>query len=234
MTFIRTSIVLPCYNEKENLKVLIPQIHQYLQQDSTEIIIVDDSSTDGTAQYFEEIKLKNVTIINRLGKKKSLGASVGDGIQKSQGEIIVIMDSDLNHRPSELPIFIENMKFFDCVVASRFVYGGNMSSKFRQISSWLFNIGTRILTKTLITDSLFGYLSIKRKLIKTIKIEDVFYGHGDYCIRLLYYFQKQRVTILQIPGVLGDRLYGTKNKKLFTTLIKYLGAVFNLMIKRDK
>lgn len=229
---IKHSIILPCYNEKENLKALIPQIHQYVPKDSTEIVIVDDSSADGTVQYFEAIISKNVKIVDRSGKQRSLGASIKDGIQNSEGEIIIIMDSDFNHRPSDLPILIENMKFFDCVVASRFVYGGTMGSRFRHISSWGFNIVTRILTNTRITDSLFGYISIKRKLINTIKLEDVFYGYGDYCIRLLYYLQKQRVTILQIPGVLGDRLYGTQNKKLFSTLVKYLIAVFQLIVKK--
>src|SRR5690606_8627688 len=95
----------------------------------------------------------------------SLALSIRHGIEHSTGNIIVVMDSDFNHRPEYLPILIENMKYYDCVSASRFVYGGDMGNRFRHISSWLFNIFTRIVTRTFITDSLFGYFSIRRDVL---------------------------------------------------------------------
>jgi dolichol-phosphate mannosyltransferase len=223
------SVVLPCYNEKENILSLIKAISLELEAYEFEIVVVDDNSPDGTFDLVHTSGLPR-TIAYKRTSSPSLAESIRHGIEHSSGNIVVVMDSDFNHQPECLPVLLANMKFFDCVSASRFVYGGDMGNKFRHISSWLFNIFNRILTRTFITDSLFGYFAIKRDVLEGVDFDKVFWGYGDYCIRLMYYLQKEGVSILQIPGVLGQRLGGQGNTEMFKTLRQYTIEVLKLAL----
>lgn len=227
------SIVLPCFNEKGNIIPLIHEINEVLNEQAHEIIVVDDNSPDGTYQAVLDLALPNVNAILRT-IDPSFAKSIRAGIEGSKGDIIVIMDSDFNHEPRYLPVLIANCQFYDVVSGSRFVYGGDMGSKFRHISSWLFNIFIRILTRKLITDSLFGFLAIRREVLEQINFDAVFWGYGDYCIRLMYYLQENSCSVLQIPVVLGQRKYGEGNKKLLKTLFKYLKATLHLVFISKK
>ena len=221
------SVILPCYNEKENILPLIQAIHATLGERPHEIVVVDDNSPDGTHALVQNAGLPYVKSLQRK-ENPSLGLSIRHGIEHSTGEIVVVMDSDFNHRPEYLPILLENLKYYDCVSASRFVYGGDMGNRFRHICSWIFNIVSRILTRTFITDSLFGYFAIHRRVLNEVEFDKVFWGYGDYCIRLMYYLQKRNTTILQIPGVLGQRLGGQGNHRLVRTLMQYSIEVLKL------
>jgi len=223
------SVVLPCYNEKENILSLIKAISLELEGYNFEIVVVDDNSPDGTFDLIHTSDLPH-TVAHKRTRSPSLAESIRHGIEHSSGNIVVVMDSDFNHKPECLPVLLANIKFYDCVSASRFVYGGDMGNKFRHISSWLFNIFNRILTRTSITDSLFGYFAIKRDILDGVDFDKVFWGYGDYCIRLMYYLQKGNVSILQIPGVLGQRLGGQGNTKMLKTLRQYTTEVFKLAL----
>lgn len=222
------SIVLPCFNEKGNVIPLIHEISRILMNQAHEIIVVDDNSPDGTFQAVADLDLPQVKPILRL-KNPGFAHSIREGIEASSGAIIIIMDSDFNHEPAYLPIMIANCQFYDVVSGSRFVYGGSMSSRFRHISSWLFNIFVRIVTKRLVTDSLFGFIAIRREVLEQIDFDTVFWGYGDYCIRLMYYLQEKSFSILQIPAVLGQRKYGEGNKKLIKTFFSYFKATLHLV-----
>lgn len=227
------SIVLPCFNEKGNIIPLIHEIRDVLNNQNHEIIVVDDNSPDGTYQAVIDLNLSNVKAILRK-QDPSFAKSIRAGVEASTGDIIIIMDSDFNHEPRYLPVMISNCQFYDVVSGSRFVYGGSMGSKFRHISSWIFNIFVRILTRKLITDSLFGFIAIRREAIEQVDFDEIFWGYGDYCIRLMYYLQEKSLTILQVPVVLGQRKYGEGNKKLIKTLLKYLKATLHLVFVSKK
>lgn len=224
----KVSIILPCFNERDGILVLVKAIHEQVEKYNHEIILVDDDSPDGTFDLVVDAGLPYVRAYKRTGDP-SLGKSIRHGIEQSTGSIVIVMDSDFNHLPDVLPIMIENTKFYDCVSASRFVYGGDMRNRFRHISSWLFNIFTRIVTRTFVTDSLFGYFAINRDVLAKIDFDKVFWGYGDYCIRLMYYLQKNRASILQIPGVLGERIGGQGNQRMLKTLMQYTSEVVKLV-----
>lgn len=227
------SIILPCFNEKGNIIPLIQEIREVLANQNHEIIVVDDNSPDGTYQAVLDLGFSNVRALLRT-QDPGFAKSIRAGIDSSKGNIIVIMDSDFNHEPKYLPVMIDNCRYYNVVSGSRFVYGGNMDSRFRHLSSWTFNIFIRLLTKNLITDSLFGYFAIHRSVLEQVNYDDVFWGYGDYCIRLMYYLQKKSFSILQIPVVLGQRKYGEGNKKLLKTLFKYLKATLHLALSSKK
>jgi len=137
---MKVSIVIPTYNERLNICLLIKKIITFLKKDF-EIIVVDDNSPDKTV---EEVKKnfknkKEIKVFFRK-KEKGLGAAILFGIKKAKGEIIVGMDADFNHPPELLPKLIKETKNFDFVVASRFIKDGGMEDKIRYFFTFIRSI----------------------------------------------------------------------------------------------
>ena len=111
---MRYSIILPTFNERENLPIIFYLIDKYLTKANVdyEVVIVDDSSPDGTLQVAEKIQKsygKNrVIIVSRPGKL-GLGTAYGAGLKAAKGDRIILMDADLSHHPKFIPQMIEAM-----------------------------------------------------------------------------------------------------------------------------
>jgi len=223
----QVSIILPTYNEKDNIVSLIETIHDELRNYNHEIIVVDDNSLDGTYQAVVGLNRHCVKAILR-SEKPGLANSIRCGLENAKGSILVIMDSDFNHQPKYLPFMINALAHYECVSGSRFIYGGKMHNELRHMLSWIFNIFVRLMTGGLITDNLYGFLAIKRKVIERCNYDDIFWGYGDYCIRLMYCLQKHKVRILQIPVVNGLRTKGEANTKFFKVFCQYFKEVIKL------
>jgi dolichol-phosphate mannosyltransferase len=230
-----TSVILPCFNERGNILALIEAIHHELRSIPHEIVVVDDNSPDGTFQCVQD---KNAPYIRAFlrNHNPSLALSIRKGLEEARGDILIVMDSDFNHNPGYLTLMIKNLEFFDCVSGSRFVYGGKMDKKWRHLFSWIFNIWVRLLTGKYITDSLYGFFAIKSEVLKKLDFDKIFWGYGDYCIRLMYYLQDLNASILQFPAVNGVRMAGTGNNHFFRILIQYTKATLKLafQIKKNK
>jgi dolichol-phosphate mannosyltransferase len=224
------SIVLPTYNESVSIGELLGEIRQVLASQEYEVIVADDGSPDGTADLVEGLGDERVRVIRRSGPR-GLAVSIRDGLMETRGERIVVMDSDFNHQVSYLPILLENLKHYDCVMASRFLYGGGMQEAWRNSASWIFNLFIRIMTGGSVTDCLYGYFAIHRAKLFECDFGQVFWGYGDYCIRLFYYLQKKRVSLLQIPAQNGRRRSGQGNRRFFWVLWKYTREVVLLTMK---
>jgi len=106
-----------------------------------------------------------------------------------------------------------------------------MNSRTRHILSWVFNIFTRISTGGQITDNLYGFFAVKRDVIKRCDYGDIFWGYGDYCIRLMFYLQRDKVNILQFPVENGNRMEGKGNKAFLKTFFQYTAATLKLSLK---
>ncbi len=228
----RISVILPCYNEKENIQALVPFIHDVLKDYEHEILVVDDNSPDGT---YNSIKEKNYDYVVPVLRTTDRGfaKSIRCGIEKASGDIIVVMDSDFNHMPKYIPILIDNLKYYDCVIASRFLYLPleKHESISRIVSSWFFNLFIRIILFSKVTENLFGFYAIKKTVIQQLNFDDIFWGFGDYFIRLMFYLQKKNYTILQIPAIFGERNIGVGNKALLLRIIRYTKETFILRLK---
>lgn len=226
----KVSIVLPTYNERDTIVKLIESIHEAIIEYNHEIIVVDDNSPDGTYQAVVDTKYDYARGVLRT-EDRGFAKSIRCGVENASGEIVIIMDSDFNHQPKYLPFMIDSLKYYDCVSASRFVYGGDMGDRSRHLLSWLFNIFVRIMTRGKVTDSLYGFVAIKKEVIQKVKFDDIFWGYGDYCIRLMYYLQKKEVTILQFPAVNGKRIAGEGNSRFFKVFRQYFVEVIKLAYK---
>lgn len=226
----KVSVILPTYNEKENVLNLIKEIHKELYEFDHEILVVDDDSPDGT--YEAVVKLDHSFVTGILRKEnKGFALSIRCGIENAKGDFVIIMDSDFNHQPKYLPFMIQALDHYECVSGSRFVYGGGMNSKVRNTLSWIFNIFVRIVTGKLITDSLYGYLAIKKEILEKCDYDDIFWGYGDYCIRLMFYLQRRKVNILQFPAVNGYRKNGEGNNRFLKVFWQYFIETLKLVYK---
>ena len=125
---------------------------------------------------------------------------------------------------------IKNLEYYDCVSASRFLYGGNMNNRLRHLASWTFNVFVRVVTRKAITDSLYGYFAIRKEMIEKLSYDSIFWGYGDYCIRFMYYLQKEDACILQIPAVNGERLKGKGNSRFIKTFLQYTVETVRLVL----
>ena len=228
MEKIFVSVILPCYNESGNILPLIEAVHKELNFCKHQIVVVDDNSPDGTYKLVAEKNHEYVKAILRT-TNPSLANSIRKGIEESDGNIIVVMDSDFNHQPSYVPQLVKNLEYYDCVSASRFLYGGSMNNRLRHLASWLFNIFVRVLTRKSVTDSLYGFFAIKKIVIEKLNYDKIFWGYGDYCIRFMYYLQKQNSSILQIPAVNGERLKGDGNSRFIKVFFQYTTATLKLV-----
>jgi dolichol-phosphate mannosyltransferase len=227
---MRISVILPTYNEKEGIFCLIDAIHHELASYDHEILVVDDNSPDGTYNAVMNAGLLYASAILRT-KDRGLAKSIRRGIENATGDIFVVMDSDFNHQPLYLPFMIQSLSHYECVTASRFLYGGSMSNRTRHILSWLFNIFVRVITGGGITDSLYGYLAIKRESMEKLNYDDIFWGYGDYYIRLMYYLQLQKANILQVPAVNGERRHGQGNSTFLGVFMQYTIETLKLTFK---
>jgi dolichol-phosphate mannosyltransferase len=220
------SVILPTYNEKDHIVPLIRAIHGALKDRPHEIIIVDDQSPDGTYQALCALKDDRLKIILRTSEP-SLARSIRCGLEKARGEVFLVMDSDFDHDPKYIPFMVNMVSHYDFVCGSRFVYGGKMQGWWRALCSWLFNIFIRLATGSRLSDHLYGYFAIKRKALERCPYNKIFYGYGDYYIRLLYYLQKYQVSILQFPAVNGGRVR-SKGFNFLRIFWQYFLAVLRL------
>lgn len=221
------SVVLPTYNELSNIIPLVKAIAEVLDGRDYEILVVDDNSPDGTYQAIVDLAEPRIRGILRTSDR-GFAKSIRCGLENARGDYLVVMDSDFNHQPRYLPFMLDSLKHYECVSGSRFVYGGAMDTRRRHLLSWVFNIFSRLVTGGQITDSLYGFLAMRRELLAGLDFDKIFFGYGDYCIRLMYYLQQDRREVLQFPAVNGRRLAGTGNTHLFRVGILYTKAVLRL------
>jgi len=229
----KVSVILPTYNEAGNIVPLIDAIHSEIKDYEHEIIVVDDNSPDGTYQIVLDLGYPFAKAICRTSDP-GFAKSIRYGLENAKGNLFVIMDSDFNHQPKYVLFMIQALSFYDCVIGSRFLYGGRGLNNKRHLLSWSFNIFLRLITDGAITDSLYGFVAIRREVIERCNYEDIFWGFGDYCIRLIYYIQKNNDTILQVPMIDGMRRAGRANRLSLRVVIQYTVTVIKLVLEEGR
>ena len=227
------SIILPTYNEKGNIIILVNKIIKILKNyKKKEIIIVDDSSPDSTYNIAKKkfSKKKFIKIFSRKNEL-GLGKAIGYGISKSKGHLIVVMDTDLTHNPKLIPKLINYSKEYDLVSGSRFAKGGSMYSFFHYSCSLIFNFFLRILLNSKLKDNLGGYFCIKRRVLNKLNFKKIFYGYGEYYFRLIFFLIRNKSKIIEIPTHYGERNQGESKSNFFALLFKYSLEAVILKIK---
>lgn len=228
------SLILPAHNERLNLQPLIDEVKDVLQDKDLEIIVVDDQSNDGTARELKRCLVPGLRVVE-TERRLGLGRSIGLGIKQAVGDLVIVMDSDFNHQPKYLPFMVQSLDIYDAAFASRFYPGGGMDSFWRHHMSRIFNLFTQITLGGQFKDHSYGFFIIRRSVLNKLPFKDIFWGYGDYCVRLIYYLQQETDSILQFPAINGIRRFGEGNLRLVQTFFDYVMAVlrFSKKVRRQ-
>ena len=230
---MKASIILPTYNEKDNIVELIEAIFDALPPPAEfEVVVVDDNSPDGTAEAVRQNFGGNgrVKLFVRT-EERGLATAIRYGAERSKGEVLVFMDTDFNHDPTILPQMVKFLEYYDIIIGSRFVMAGGMEDRFRQFSSRIYNYAIRILFRTPIHDNLSGFFSIYRDKLMLMDLDQIYYGYGDYFIRLLMVAHKRGYNMLEIPVFYRLRMHGHSKTQFISILTKYTMALITLRLK---
>lgn len=233
---MKYSIILPCYNEKNNIIPLINDILSSFEDLShVEIIVVDDNSPDGTADFVNETFQHSSQIKTFVRhQNRGLAFSIRDGIEKSSGNIILVMDTDFNHQPKYCHLLCNILEspLVDIAVGSRFLCGGASTNYFRYFLSRVYNTFINIFVHSRMTDNLTGFFAIKREKLLQLDFDSIFWGYGDYYFRLLYQTQKMQYYHVQVPIQYGKRQAGQSKTHFFSIFMKYTREVIMLFLRR--
>ena len=233
---MKVSIILPTYNEAENIVDLINLIFNNIPPVwDFEIIVVDDNSPDGTYQVVQDSFKDNDAVISVLRTTdRGFAKSIRAGIENARGDQVLIMDTDLTHDPIEIPKMLHVGQIYDVVSGSRFCQGGNMESMSHYLMSLVYNWMLRIILRTQIQDNLGGYFTISLQNLKRLPFDKIFYGYGEYFFRLLHYAQKSGMTLVEVPAQYKTRQKGKSKSKFFKMLFSYLSAALKLVLRDSK
>lgn len=233
------SIILPCLDELENLKILIKKLFKIFKKKKIQINIIDDSNNDKTKKFFEKNKYKYISYVQR-NQPKNLGKSVLLGIKLSKYNNIIVMDSDFNHNPSDIKKILQILKKKSptIICGSRFFKNGYGNNFYRHWSSLIYCKILNIIIDTNISDLLSGFFYLKKQEINEIpdKIKkEIFNGYGEYYLKLLICFYKRKKKITYFPIIYGKRKFGISKSNFFKMLFAYLyhAIVFNRFYIRN-
>ena len=235
---MKLAIVIPTYNEAETIPSLISELFEKIKQlvEKLDILIIDDSSPDGTADIVRELgtKYEKITVIQRP-KKMGLGAAYKEGfrhvLEKLDSELVLQMDADHSHQPSEIPNMLEKIKNFDFLVASRHVEGSDVVGWGigRKATHSIAGAIARICAKIEIKDSTSGFRMFKKKTLEKIDFEKIRSDGFAFQIEVLYQLKQLGMKGLEVPTVFVNRTEGSSKMgssemmQFITMCISYIG-----------
>lgn len=198
--------------------------------------MVDDSSPDGTADEVKKLIAKKLPVKLIIRKKvHGLASAILTGIYQAKGEIIVLMDTDFNHRPEDIPRLIKPivLKRADLVIGSRYIPGCGMhaseASRWQYyLSRWGNYVVNRVWLNLPVHESLSGFVAVRKSVLDKLPLDKIFYGYGEYCIRLLNYCQKNKFVLQEIPVMYGLRKYGVSKSSLKRMVYFYAKTAWEL------
>jgi dolichol-phosphate mannosyltransferase len=202
------TILVPTYNERKNILILVNEIRCVIGQElQYEILFIDDS-TDDTPQVLDTLskRFSQVRYIHR-DNARGLASAVVEGFRFSTGTYIIVMDADLQHPPSLIPLILERLRTADIVIPSRFINGGSDGglNALRKFVSWTARMIGRWSIKRLrnISDCTSGYFGLHRKVIENVKLEPI-----GWKILMEVLVKGNHRTVHEIPYMFAARSMG--------------------------
>lgn len=205
-------VVIPTYNERENLEPIIKRLHAALPTAHT--LVVDDGSPDGTGELADKLAASDerVHVLHRKEKAGLGGAYVAGfrwGIERNYA-VLVEMDADGSHAPEDLPRMLDALTDADLVIGSRYVPGGKVVNwpKQRWILSWGANLYSRLALGAKVKDITAGFRAYRREVLEKIKLGNV--ASQGYCfqIDLAWRTIEAGFTVVEVPITFTERAIG--------------------------
>ena len=218
---MKTLIIIPTYNEYENLQPLLRSIFSYVPH--TDILIVDDNSPDGTGELADQLHKvdSRIRVLHRSGKL-GLGTAYVAGFKYaiSNGyDAAFEMDADFSHDPQYLPNFLQAIENADLVIGSRYIPGGATPnwSLTRRFISGCGNIFARFMLGIPVHDCTAGYRCYRREVLESIDLDSIQSQGYAFQVELAYRVMKQGFVIVETPIVFLDRRVG--KSKMSRTIV---------------
>ena len=210
-------LILPTYNEAENIEALVRAAHAQLESTGVEhaILVVDDGSPDGTGVIAERLaeELDPVRVLHRH-RKQGLGRAYVAGFAvalEAGAELVLEMDSDFSHDPADLPRLVAASEAADLVLGSRYVPGGGITEwgRLRRLVSRGGSAYARILLGVPVRDLTGGFKCFHRRVLEAIDLEHVHADGYGFQIELTYRAVRAGFTVAEVPIVFRERRVGS-------------------------
>lgn len=204
---MKLSVVVPVYNEKNTIAEIIRRVQSVNLAE--EIIVVDDGSSDGTAEIVKGIP--GIRVFSHA-KNRGKGAAVRTGIEAAQGDLILIQDADLEYDPRDIPALIKPIEegLADVVYGSRFLGGPRRPTMFwHMVANKLLTFLTNILYNNILTDMETGYKLFRREVLKEIRINS---NNFDFEPEITAKLLKRKARIFEVPILFNPRDYSDGKK----------------------
>ena len=209
---MKVLVVIPTYNESKTIKKIVEKI--FIINKEYSILVVDDSSPDGTREIVEELQFShsNLFILNR-SKKEGLGLAYCSGfkwaINKGYDKVVQI-DADLSHNPNDIPKLLNESSKYDLVIGSRYKSGINVVNwpLSRLFLSYFANVYSRLITGLPIKDSTGGFKCYDIKVLKSIDLNKIKSSGYSFQIEMNFITWCKNFKIIEIPIIFYDRAVG--------------------------
>lgn len=211
---MKTTIVIPTYNEGENLGALVSQI---LDLDiGAHVIVVDDNSPDGTGQIADKLAAKNgrVRVIHRRGKL-GLGTAYIAGFKQALhdgADRVLTMDADFSHNPRYIPAVASLTQRYHLGIGSRYVPGGGVTADWgihRKFLSWGANHFARLMLGLKAHDCTAGFRCYRSEVLQSIDLDCIFSNGYSFLTEMLYKCQRMGYSVGETPILFENRHYGS-------------------------
>lgn len=231
MNACKLSVILPCYQEEENLRVLIPRLEATLEPYDYEILIVDTNrELDGTKLFCEMQLNKRVRYINREPNNYYADA-VRTGIRDCRGEYIIFMDADGSHSPEFIPTMLEDKDNYDLIIASRYIEGGyTENNKVLVVMSQMVNILYKFVIGIKCHDVSNSFRLYNAEQLKKLTLSC---NNFDVVEEILYKLvrNKKEFRLKEIPYSFKQRLFGITKRSMIAFIASYLKTFLKLFIQ---
>jgi dolichol-phosphate mannosyltransferase len=209
----RPLVVIPTYNELDNISRLIPILLELPV--SPDVLVVDDKSPDGTGEAVKSFgDTGRVHLLSRE-KKQGLGqayvAGFGWAIDREIYDPVIQMDADFSHNPDRIPELIDSLRTYDIAIGSRYCSGVNVVNwpLSRLLLSWFANRYTSIITGLPVKDATGGFKAFRRSALSKLELGDIRSDGYSFQIEVTYKLYRSGCSITEIPITFVDRHAGT-------------------------
>ena len=231
---MKTIVVVPTYSEASNLPELVERLFALAVAD-LELLVIDDSSPDGTAAVAEELESNHPGHIHVLKRpeKQGLGPAYVAGFRRALelgADRIVQMDADLSHTPEHIPAFLEHLEVHDVVVGSRYVPGGGTDANWglkRRLLSHGGNLYTRLVSGVRLKDPRSGYKGFRREVLEGIGLEGLRSRGFVFQTEVASRCQQLGCRVIEVPIVFYDRKAG-RSKMSLSIIVEALWRLFQI------
>ena len=213
---MKTTVVVPTYNEADNLPALITALLA-LPLPEIQILVVDDNSPDGTGALADDLRQTHagrVHVLHRLGKS-GLGTAYLEGFRWALdrgAEAIVQMDADFSHSPEYIPTMVERLQDYDVVVGSRYVRGGKLDPRWGVgrylLSAWANAVYTRLLLHVTVHDATAGFKAWRRETLLGLGLDRIYSNGYVFQVEMAYVAERLGYRALELPIYFEDRRIG--------------------------